>query len=123
MLTIRPEQWALLVRLDLAPFIAETEARMLGLWPEHCEALGRAETRRRVEAAMHRALDLGLESRYDLGRFAQLVFALEDPEFADRPWAAAILQDAGLSPRFRMNRLWTAAREVLAAGEGAEAAE
>lgn len=86
------------------------------VWPDECDRLGRADVPKLVSEAVHRAEQHGLRFERDLGRFVHLVFALEDPVFDTRAWAAELLREHDCPPHIRLHHVWHAARARLDRG-------
>lgn len=119
MLVIRPVQMQELGRPGLRRFVDETTAHVREVWRAECAKLGEAGPRQVVEAAVERARVHGLQTRLDVGRFVHLVFAFENSQFDTAAWAEEILADRSVNGRIRMNRLWAAAQDRIAAGDKA----
>jgi hypothetical protein len=115
MLTIRPEQLAVLAESGLVLQILEHLAEF---FPDHCATLRPESLRAHVESAIARARSHGLTEGPHICLFVDLVF-LFGHDFDSEPWAARILGDPALAARreTQMLCLRDAAKDRLAERE------
>lgn len=116
MLHIRKEQMQALNAYMRENFVDEMLAYLREHFPQDCEVLGQAQTRRVIDLGIDRAAEHGFEIKGDVCNFITLMFSLgsyfdEDPLL---PWASEALEgEEGTSPSTIMNDLYAKATEYL----------
>ncbi|MGZ5445234.1 MAG: hypothetical protein ACXW5U_25540 [Thermoanaerobaculia bacterium] len=123
MLTIRPEQIAVM-RAELErQFVERLTDRIIRTYPRAVDGLERERVRERVLAEMDAARDYGLASDASLADYVGLAFDL-GAEFDRHPLVRPRLQDAAIPPDQRLRALvrglsaalWRRVRRDLARG-------
>jgi hypothetical protein len=98
MLVIRAKQRQALAEGRRAAYVDRLAAHVRALYPEAVWSTPPEDLRRRLDAAVTRALGYGLATEAQAAYFVELTFLLgerfdEDPAY---PWAREILDDASL---------------------------
>jgi hypothetical protein len=117
MLRLTSSQYHAFAQGALTRFIERLSERLPEQWPEDSKRLGLERVRSAAETAVKQAMQLGFVTEADVARFVHLAFAFRSMTFHELPWAEAIMRDAGLQPRVRMNRLFEAGIAALRAAE------
>ena len=116
MLHIRKEQMRALNAYMRENFVDEMVAYLREHFPQDCDVLGQAQTRRVIDLGIDRAAEHGLEIKGDVCNFITLMFSLgsyfdEDPLL---PWASEVLEGKEEnSPSAMMDDLYAKATEYL----------
>jgi hypothetical protein len=77
--------------------------------------MGPQQTAEAVRSGAEAAFASGFRTELDVARYVHLAFAFRSLQFDQLPWARAILAHDEWPPRVRMNRLFEAGCEQLAA--------
>ena len=121
MLTIRREQLRALGSIARRGFEATLVSHFYEFFPQECEALGRAQATRVVQAGIARATPLGYRDNREIGLYINLMFMLgasfeDDPQI---PWAGEQVRDLSVDPPFhRIQRAFRSALDYLGETSG-----
>jgi hypothetical protein len=103
MLIIRPEQLEPLGISSTGEYQRWLECHLRRFFPEHCAAMTDSMLQDTIRLGMGKAARYGLQSRRDICRFMDAMFAL-GAEFDQNPaipWAGEILRSKHMSPSMR----------------------
>ena len=115
MLRIRQEQMKVLSDYMLKRFEDRMVAHLRREFPVKCEAMGEEAVRDSIREGLCRAPRYGLEAEAHVARYVDLMYMLShdfDTD-AERPWAAAVLNDKSLGPRAKLQKLDERAQQEL----------
>lgn len=115
-LKIRPQQLAAFAASRREMFLRQLQRHMRQHWPDECARRDDELLAAFVEEVVARATDHGFRSEVDVARYLNLAVALglgfdRDPRY---PWARALIDDDGIAPGRKMDRMCELAAEALA---------
>jgi len=101
-------------------FVQTAMEHVRRFFPEESAGQGDEALRETVATALFRARSYGIETRYDLLRFINHVYALGERFDADPgfPWAGEILNRRDVPARLRMDALGRRTRKELSRASG-----
>lgn len=112
------EQFEVEARRRLDAGIAD---RVAAHWPEHFVGPSSEGARWAVRGALEAARRHGIDTEFDLSRFAHLSFLVGDARFHEAPWALALLNQVPVrGARAVMNELVATARQRAAVADRAD---
>ena len=119
-MTIRAEQMRVLDRAAAAVFSAWAVAHIRRFFPGTCAGLGNAALETIVREGIERAARYGIDSGPGVAKFLDLMFLFgrHFDEDAGLPWAAEILNRAGIKKARKMEALFMAAGSHMAEARG-----
>ena len=112
MFTIRNAQLAVLLRLPFDEFVERRISHLHDFYPQECEALGPAQLKLVVEAAIDRAKHRGYQTEQDIARYLSLAMLLgshfdSDPQL---DWAH---HDSSSKPEAHLAAVWHSTMSYL----------
>lgn len=117
-LRIRKEQMDVFTSARVLQFEDQVEAAVLTHWAHIAGSMSPEELRGRIRRSIRRAEKYGIDTCADCQRFVNLTFLLgerfdEDPRY---PWAAAFLNNPGVSSSARVLQLCDWAQSLIDRG-------